>query len=120
MSYARREDPIPRDDERPGAVERRRKPFVPDPDQIVYPVDHVTSQRYALAKFEAETRIVVGGQLTLRIVNEACDLEDVIRDRVHDRAQYEAMAVVLSTFLADAINVRHEYMHPDDEQRWRQ
>lgn len=95
----------------------RRKPFVPDPNRVVYPVDHVTSQRAALAKFQAETRIVVGGQLTRRIVDEACDLEDEIRARVHDEAQYTSMAVALSTFLADSINVRHKFMHPDDEQR---
>ena len=99
-------------------IERRREPFVPDPDRIVYPVDHETSRRYALAKFDAETRIVVGGQLTRRIVAEACDLEDEIRARVHDNAQYAGLSVVLSTFLADAINVRHGYMHPDDEPRW--
>ena len=30
------------------------------------------------------------------------------------------IGVVLSTYLADAIEVRHQYMHPDDEQRrWR-
>jgi hypothetical protein len=100
-------------------IERRKEPFVPDPDRVIYPVDHVTSQRYALAKFEAVTRIVVGSQLAKRIVSEACDLEDEIRARVHDRAQYEAMSVVLSTFLADAIDVRHQYMQPYDEQRWR-
>lgn len=98
----------------------RRKPFIPDPNRVVYPVDHVTSQRYALAKFQAETRIVVGGQLTRRIVAEACDLEDEIRERVHDEAQYAALSVVLSTFVADAIEVRHHYMQPgDDQRRWR-
>jgi hypothetical protein len=49
----------------------RRRPFVPDPDRIAYPVDHVTSQRAAFEKFQAETKIVVGGQLTRRIVAEA-------------------------------------------------
>jgi len=101
----------PYDDDLP----ERRRPFVPDPNRVVYPVDHETSRQYALAKFDAETRIVVGGQLTRRIVDEACALEDEIRERVHDEAQYAAMSVVLSTFLADAINVRHGYMHPDDE-----
>jgi hypothetical protein len=95
----------------------RRKPFVPNPDRIVYPVDHVTTQRAAFEKFQAETRIVVGGQLTRRIVAEACDLEDEIRARVHDNAQYAGLAVVLSTFLADSIEVRHQYMHPEDDQR---
>jgi hypothetical protein len=99
---------------RPGGVERRGQPFVPDPHRVVYPVDHATSQRHAREKFEAEIRIVVGGQLTRRIVDEACGLEDEIRGHVHDAAEYSAVSVVLSTFLADAINVRHEYMHPDD------
>lgn len=98
----------------------RRKPFVPDPNRVVYPVDHVTAQRAALEKFWAETRIVVGGQLTRRIVAEACDLEDEIRARVHDEAQYASLSVVLSTFLADSIKVRHGHMNPDDQQRrWR-
>jgi hypothetical protein len=95
----------------------RRRLFVPDPDRIVYPVDHVTSQRAAFEKFQAETKIVVGGQLTRRIVAEACDLEDEIRARVHDNAQYAGLSVVLSTFLADAIEVRHEYMHSNDNPR---
>jgi hypothetical protein len=94
----------------------RRRPFVPDPHRVVYPVDHVTAQRAALEKFKAETRIVVGGQLTRRIVDEGCDLEDQIRARVHDAGQYTSMAVALSTFLADAIEVRHQYMNPDDDQ----
>lgn len=101
------------------AVERRKEPFVPDPNRLVYPVDHETSRQYALAKFDAETRIVVGGQLSSRIVTVGCALEDDIRERVHDQAQYAAMSVVLSTFLADAINARHRYMHPDDDQRRR-
>ena len=89
------------EDEGPrGQVERRRKPFVPDHDRLVYPVDHVTSQRHALAKFEAETRIVVGGQLTRRIVHEACDLEDEIRARVHDNAQYAAARASLQAQIA--------------------
>ena len=96
----------------------RRKPFVPNPDRVIYPpVDHSVAQRAALEKFQAEYRIVVGGQLTRRIVHEACDLEDEIRARVHDEAQYASMAMVLSTFLADSINARHKFMHPDEEQR---
>ena len=96
----------------------RRKPFVPNPNRVVYPpVDHRVAQQAALVKFQAEHRIVVGGQLTRRIVDEACDLEDEIRARVHDEAQYASMAVVLSTFLADAIEVRHQYMNPDGDQR---
>lgn len=96
----------------------RRKPFVPNPNRVVYPpVDPAVAQRAAMEKFQAEYHIVVGGQLTRRIVDEACDLEDEIRARVHDDAQYSAMAVVLSTFLADAIQVRHNYMNPDDDPR---
>jgi hypothetical protein len=100
-----------------GQVEQQRKPFVPDPHRVIYPVDHVTSQRAALEKFWAETRIEVGGQLTERLVNRACNLEDKIRSRVHDDAQYASLSVVLSTFLADAIQVRHNYMNPDDDPR---
>jgi aspartokinase-like uncharacterized kinase len=101
-------------------VERRKTPFVPDHDRIVYPVDHVTSQRAALAKFQAEIRIVVGGQLTRRMVREAADVEDEIRDRAHDAAHYTLMAQSLATYMADAIEVRHRYMCPDEEQRgWR-
>jgi len=100
-------------------VERRRQ-FVPDPNRVVYPVDHVTAQQAALEKFKAEHRIVVGGQLTRRIVAQACDLEDQIRARVYDEAQYASLAMVLTTYLADSIEVRHHYMNPDSEQRrWR-
>lgn len=53
------------------ALERRREPFVPDPRRVVYPVDHVTSQQAAPARFDAEVRIVVGGQLTKRMVGQA-------------------------------------------------
>jgi hypothetical protein len=97
------------------AIERRREPFVPDPNRMVYPVDHVTSQRAALAKFEAETRIEVGGQLTRRIVHRAGQLEDEIRERARDGAHYSLMEQVLVSFLADAIEVRHTYMRSDDE-----
>jgi hypothetical protein len=96
----------------------RRKPFVPNPNRVVYPpVDRAVAQQAALEKFWAETRIEVGGQLTRRIVNRGCELEDEIRARVHDEAQYAAMAMVLSTYLADSIQVRHNYMNPDDDPR---
>lgn len=98
-------------------VARRKEPFVPDPHRIVYPVDHVTSQRAALAKFEAEIRVMVGGQLTRRMIREAGDIEDEIRERAHDAAHYTLMAAALSTYMADAIQVRHRYMNPDDERR---
>lgn len=98
----------------------RRRPFVPDPNRVVYPVDHVTSQRAALAKFQAETRIVVGGQLTERMLDQFCRLEDKIRARVHDEAQYTTASVALGTYLAAAIRVRDGYMDPDDQEgRWR-
>jgi hypothetical protein len=102
-------------------VQRRRQPFVPDPNRVVYPpLDHVTAQQAALEKFRADHRIAVGGQLTKRIVGEACDLEDEIRARAHDEVQYASLAVVLSTYLADSIEVRHQYMNPDSEpRRWR-
>lgn len=101
-------------------VARRKEPFVPDPNRIVYPVDQATSQRAALAKFEAEIRIMVGGQLTRRMVREAGDIEDEIRERAHDTAHYTLMAAALSSYMADAIQVRHRYMNPDDERRgWR-
>lgn len=101
-------------------VEQRKKPFVPDPDRIIYPVDRVTSQQAALAKFQAEIRIMVGGQLTRRMVREAADVEDEIRERAHDNAHYMLMAQSLATYMADAIEVRHRYMCPDEEQRgWR-
>ncbi len=98
----------------------RRQEFTPDPDRVVYPVDHITSQRAALAKFEAEVRVVVGGQLTRRMVKQACELEDDIRARAHDNAHYSQLEVAVSTYLADAIEIRHRYMNPDDQQRdWR-
>lgn len=114
------------DDERPTdaadlrAVERRKQPFVPDPDRVVYPVDYATSQRCALAKFDAETRIEVGGQLTRRMVRRAGDLEDEIRERACDGAHYTLMEQALITYMGDAIGVRHDFMRPGDEPRhWR-
>jgi len=75
-------------EDRSGAVERRRKPFVPDPGRVVYPLDHVTSQRYALAKFDAETvtrqladavRVLASNdeQLRGRVAAVEHDLDDV-------------------------------------------
>jgi hypothetical protein len=66
MAYRTGEQPYGHDINRPEAVERRKEPFVPEPNRAVYPVDHVTSQQYALARFDAETRIMVGRQLPLR------------------------------------------------------
>lgn len=98
----------------------RRREFVPDPNRVVYPVDHITSQRAALAKFEAEVRVVVGGQLTRRMVKQACDLEDEIRVRARDGAHFEQLETAVTTYLADAIGVRHRYMNPGDQQQeWR-
>jgi len=98
----------------PGQIERRREPFVPDPNRVVYSVDHVTSKRHALAKFEAEIRIEVGGQLTRRMIHHASELEDEIRARAHDAAHYTLMAAALTTYVADAIEIRHRYMNPPD------
>jgi len=100
-------------------IERRREPFVPDPDRIVYPVDYATSLRYALAKFDAETHIEVGGQLTRRMVRRAAELEDEILERARDAAHYTLMEQAVVTYLGDAIAVRHRYMNPDDEPRYR-
>jgi len=109
------DDKVPR-----GQVERRSEPFVPDPHRIVYPVEHAASQRAALAKFETETRIEVGGQLTRRMIRHAGDLEDQIRERARDGAHYTLMEQALVTYLGDAIEVRHQYMNPDHDLRpWR-
>jgi hypothetical protein len=99
-------------------IERRREPFVPDPYRVVYPVDHQTSQRHALAKFEAETRIEVGGQLTRRMIRHTADLEDEIRARAHDDPQYTLMAAAVADYLVDASAVRRQYMTVGDDP-WR-
>jgi hypothetical protein len=49
-----------------GDLARRKEPSVLDPDRVFYPMDQVTSQWAALAKFEAEIRVMVGGQLARR------------------------------------------------------
>lgn len=100
-----------------GRVERRHEPYVPDPNRVVYPVDHHTSRRYALAKFDAETRIEVGGQLTDRMIRHVSELEDKIRARARDNAHYMLMEASLTTYVADAIEVRYRYMIPDDHPR---
>jgi hypothetical protein len=76
-------------------IERRKEPFVPDPERIVYPVDYETSLRYALAKFDAETRIEVGGQLTERMIRRLGQLEEEIRERARDGAHYTLMEQLL-------------------------
>jgi hypothetical protein len=112
--------PDPEDDDHSGAVERRHKPFVPDPNRIVYPVDHATSQQYTVAKFEAEMRIEVGGQLTRRMIRHAGELEDEIRERARDGVHYALMAQALVSYMGDAIEARHEYMNPNhDPRNWR-
>ena len=100
-------------------VERRREPFVPDPDRIIYPVDYETGQRYALAEFDAKTRIEIGGQLTRRMIRKAGELEDEIRERARDGAHYTLMEQALVSYVGDSIEVRHHYMNPDDEPRYR-
>lgn len=104
-------------DKHRGQVERRHGSFVPDPYRVVYPVDHHTSRRHALAKFDAETRVEVGGQLTRRMIRHVSELEDEIRYRACDGAHYTLMAAALTTYMADAIEVRHRYMIPDDNPR---
>jgi hypothetical protein len=94
----------------------RQGEFIPNPRRVVYPVDHVTSQRAALAKFEAEVRIMVGAQLTNRLVDEACALEDKVRARARDDVHYMQLQAALQTFMADAIEVRHQFMNPEDNQ----
>ena len=49
-----------------GDLARRKELIVPYPDRVFYPMDQVMSQRAALAKFEAEIRVMVGGQLARR------------------------------------------------------
>lgn len=100
-------------------IERHREPFVPDPERVVYPVDYATRQRYTLAEFDAVTRIEVGGRLTRRIVSRTGQLEDEIRERARDGAHYTLMEQALVTYVGDSIEIRHRYMNPDDELRYR-
>jgi len=91
-------------------IERRREPFLPDPNRFVYPIDPVAAQLEAKAKFHAEVRIEVGGQLTRRTIDRAAELEDKVRMAARDEAHYGQLSMVLMGFLADAIEVRHDYM----------
>jgi hypothetical protein len=93
-----------------GEIERRRQPFVPDPERVVYPVDHVVAKRAALAKFHAETPVEVGAQLSKRIVRRAGELEDMIRLRAQDGAHYAVMEMVMQTYVGKAIEIRDRYM----------
>jgi hypothetical protein len=105
-------------DEEPtrGQVERRRKPFVPDPYRVVLPahVDYAVRQRLAVQQCVAETRLDVGGQITRDIVRQAGRIEREIREQAEDRAHYLLMERVLAGFVGDAEQLRHDYMNPDE------
>jgi hypothetical protein len=97
----------------------RRKQFVPDPNRVVYPVDPAVSERYVLAKFDAEIGIVVGAQLSERIVAASGDLEDEIRNRARDAAHYALLEQVHLSFVGKAIKRRDRFMDSgDDEPRY--
>ena len=104
---------VPTPDE-PGDELERRQPFVPDRNRIVEPVDYRVSREAALDKFWAEIRIEVGGQLTKRLVQKGMELEDQLRAGVHDEAQYALLSAAISSYVGDAIAVRHRYMNPDE------
>jgi len=107
------------DDEGPrGQVEQRRKPFVPDPDRVVYPVNPAVSERLALDKFQADARIVVGAQLSHRIVRASGKLEDEIRQEARDTAHYAVLEQVHLSFVGKAIKRRDSFMDAGDEPRW--
>jgi hypothetical protein len=101
-----------------GQVERLRQPFVPDPKRVV-PVDPVRSAHWAARKFEYEIPIMVGAQLTERIVDESGDLEDTIRERARDGAHYNLMEQVHVSFVAKAVQIRDRFMDGDDDPRYR-
>ena len=109
-----------REDAPYGEVERRRKPFVPDPNRVMYPANPAVSERYALAKFDAEIGIVVGAQLSKRIVAASGDLEDEIRNRARDAAHYALLEQVHLSFVGKSMKRRDRFMDSGDEQRYRQ
>jgi hypothetical protein len=102
-----------------GDLPERRKRFIPDPDRVVYPVDPAVSQRYALAKFDAEIGIVTGYQLSKRIVAASGDLEDEIRERARDAAHYAVLEQVHLSFVGKAMQRRDRFMDSGDEPRYR-
>jgi hypothetical protein len=99
-----------------GEIERRRKPFVPDPYRVVVPahVGYEVRQRLAVQQFDAETRLEVGGEMLKGIIRRAGRLEREIRDQAEDRANYLLMEQMLAGYLGDADQLRHGYMNPDD------
>ena len=109
-----------REDAPYGEVERRRKPFVPDPNRVMYPANPAVSERYALAKFDAEIGIVVGAQLSKRIVAASGDLKDEIRNRARDAAHYALLEQVHLSFVGKSMKRRDRFMDSGDEQRYRQ
>jgi hypothetical protein len=96
-------------------VERRRQPFVPDVNRVV-PVDPALSARYARDKFMAEVSILVGAQLTDRIIQESGDLEDKIRERARDGAHYGLMSQVHISFVVQAARLRDRFMEGGGEE----
>jgi hypothetical protein len=97
----------------------RRQPFVLDPRRVVYPVDYSTTQQAAVARFQAEVRIVVGGQLTRRAIREATELERLIRSQAHDEAEYAALEMLSMSYIGAAIQVRDTYMGVDQRRGYR-
>jgi hypothetical protein len=95
-------------------VERRRQPFVPDANRVV-PVDPELSARYARDKFKAEISIIVGAQLTDRIIEQSGDLEDKIRERARDGAHYSLMSQVHFSFVVQAARLRDRFMEGGEE-----
>lgn len=104
------------DDQAPrGEIERRKKPFVPDPNRIV-PVDPELSARYAQDRFKAEISIHVGAALTEQIVRHSGELEDKIRERARDDAHYGIMSQVHYSFVVRAARLRDRFMDGGGEE----
>jgi hypothetical protein len=104
------------DDEGPrGEVERKRPPFVPNPNRIV-PVDPELSARYARDKFKAQVSILVGAELTDQIVRHSADLEDKIRARAWDDVHYGIMSQVHYGFVDRAARLRNRFMDGGGEE----
>lgn len=105
----------PEDEGPRGEVERHKQPFVPDPNRIV-PVDPALSARYTRDKFKAEIGIIVGAQLTERIIQQSGDLEDKIRERARDEAHYGLMSQVHLSFVVRAARLRDRFMDGGGEE----
>ena len=105
----------PEDDGPGGEVERRKQPFVPNPNRIV-PVDPALSARYARDKFKAQISILVGAQLTDQIVEQSGDLEDKIRERARDDVHYSLMSQLHHGFLVHSARLRDRFMDGGGEE----